>query len=339
MSDDLNIDELLNGYIDGELTPRQQVELKRLLNHDEAMKKRLNRLLRCKEMVNALPKQQAPPNMLRDIKLQLEGKTLREKPASLELPTRTKHAVHPFYRSTLKIAAMIALLAVLVGVIYTIMAPSDSKQKIIADPSRQDLGEISLPKTSDIAQVTVVKENPRLAAFNGKILLTTDSLLPLDAFINRTIVELGLLSSTRLESEKNRSIFDINCSQDELEKLLAQLGTIWQKCDSKTLHLYAQQFPDRVTVPNVTTRQILQIAQMVSTDDQIKTAKDYSSLNRIKASLSQQTLYAAMDAPEQFSFSIPKPVLASVQTQTDEQDPESKGPQNMYFTIVIQDSK
>jgi hypothetical protein len=339
MSDDLNIDELLNGYIDGELTPRQQVELKRLLNHDQAMKERLNQLLNCKEIVNALPKQQAPPNMLRDIKLQLESKIPIEEPASLEMPTETNRPVHPFYKSLLKVAAMIAILAVLVGVIYTIVVPSDTKQKIIADPVWQDSGQVSLPRTPDIAEVIIAKEDPRRPTFNGKIILTTDGLLPLDAFINRNIVELGLLSNTQLDSEKNRSIFDIKCSQDDLERLLAQLGTIWQKCDSKTLHLYAQQFPDRVTVPNVTTRQILQIAQMVSIDDQIKTAKDYSSLNSIKASLSQQTLYAAMDAPEQFSFSIPKPVLASVQTQPDEQDPEPKEPQNMHFTIVIQDSK
>ena len=41
MSKDLNIDELLNGYIDGELSTRQTVELKRLINHDPEITKKL----------------------------------------------------------------------------------------------------------------------------------------------------------------------------------------------------------------------------------------------------------------------------------------------------------
>ena len=39
MTDDLNIDELLNGYVDGELDRRQQVELKRLIDNDPVLAK------------------------------------------------------------------------------------------------------------------------------------------------------------------------------------------------------------------------------------------------------------------------------------------------------------
>ncbi|MHC4266052.1 MAG: anti-sigma factor family protein [Planctomycetota bacterium] len=339
MTDDLNIDELLNGYIDGELTQRQLVELKRMVNHDPVVAKRLNRLQRCKMMVNALPQIQAPPNMLRDIKLRLERETLVEEPAPVVPEIKAVGTAHLFYRKMLKVAAMIALLAVLTGVIYTIVAPSDTTQKTIVSNTWQPPVQVVEKTPQNIKEVTILKATPGKDIFNARIILTTDSLLPLDAFINRAIVELGLLPVTQLDSEINRSVFDINCSQDDLEKLLAQLSTIWKKCDSKTLQLYTQKFPDQISVQNINPQQIIQMSKLSSIDEQIKVAQEYSALNNIKASLPGQTLFAKFDAEQQFSFSIPKPVLTSAQPRPSEQTTEQKEPQKVYLTIVIQDSK
>ncbi|MHC4293049.1 MAG: anti-sigma factor family protein [Planctomycetota bacterium] len=339
MTDDLNIDELLNGYIDDELDRRQQVELKRLVDNDPVLAERLNQLKRCKMMVNALPRIQAPPNMLRDIKLQLERKTPIEEPIPFATRTKTEGTRQVFYRKLLKTAAMIALLAGLTGVIYTIVGPSDTTQKTIVDKSLQPPVQVTQETPEKITEATIVKEIPAEGTFNGKIILTTQNLLPLDAFINRGIVELGLLSRTKLDSEKNRSVFDINCSHGELEKLLAQLSTIWQKCDSKTLQLYTQQFPDQISVQNVHPQQIIQMSKLSSIDEQIKVAQEYSALNNIKASLPSQTLFANFDAERQFSFSIPKPVLTSAQPTPIDKATDQKEPQNVHLTIVIQDSK
>jgi hypothetical protein len=339
MTDNLNIDELLNGYIDGELTRRQQVELKRLIDNDPVLAKRLRQFHRCKMIVNALPRTQAPPHMLRDIKRRLERKTLLEEPLPFVPQTKTEGTAHLFYRKLLNAAALIALIAVLAGVIYTIVVPSDTTQKTIAGkPWAQPL-QPSQKKTQKLTQVTLVKDTPQKGTFNGKIILTTNNLLALDAFVNRTIIETGLLTKTQLDGEKRRSVFDINCSHGEFEKLLAQLSGIWQKCDSKTLLLYTKQFTDQVSVRNVNPQQILQMAKLNSIDEQIKVAQEYDALNNIKASLPGQTLLAALDYQQQFSFSIPKPVLTSPQPKPTDQTKEQKEPQNVHLTIVIQDSK
>ena len=43
-----NMDELLNSFIDGELTPRQQTEVQRLIAHEEKVAQRLRQLQKCK---------------------------------------------------------------------------------------------------------------------------------------------------------------------------------------------------------------------------------------------------------------------------------------------------
>ncbi|MHC4187387.1 MAG: anti-sigma factor family protein, partial [Planctomycetota bacterium] len=204
MTDDLNIDELLNGYIDGELDGRQQVELKRLVDHDPILAERLNKLKRCKMVVNALPRTQAPPHMLRDIKLKLERKTLIKEPHPYPPQAKTADAPHVFYRRLLKVAAMIALFAALTGVIYTIVAPSDSTRKTLVDKPWQPPVQVAKQTPEKTTEVTITEAIPLQGTFNGKIILTTQNLLPLDAFVNRGIVELGLLPKTELDSEKNR---------------------------------------------------------------------------------------------------------------------------------------
>ena len=50
-----DIDELLNGFIDDELPPRQHTEVQRLIYHDPEIADRLHQLQRCKMLLGALP--------------------------------------------------------------------------------------------------------------------------------------------------------------------------------------------------------------------------------------------------------------------------------------------
>jgi anti-sigma factor RsiW len=59
-----NIDELLCSYLDGELPPRQQTEVQRLVARDPEVGRRLRQLQNCKTLISALPRAQAPAEML-----------------------------------------------------------------------------------------------------------------------------------------------------------------------------------------------------------------------------------------------------------------------------------
>ena len=69
-----NIDELLNGFLDGELDDRHQTEVQRLLKHDKQIAERLKSLRNCKRIVSSLPYAEAPDGMLENIKASLEEK-------------------------------------------------------------------------------------------------------------------------------------------------------------------------------------------------------------------------------------------------------------------------
>ncbi len=71
-----NIERLLNGYIDGELTVRQQTEVKRLLGNDPMVARRLRQLEKCKRLLTSLPPAQAPAEMTQDIISRLARRSL-----------------------------------------------------------------------------------------------------------------------------------------------------------------------------------------------------------------------------------------------------------------------
>jgi len=80
MKDDAHINNLLNGYIDDELTTRQQTELKRLLLNDPALAGRLDKMQRCQQLVQMAPEEKAPADMLDRVKSSLMTKAQEPEP-------------------------------------------------------------------------------------------------------------------------------------------------------------------------------------------------------------------------------------------------------------------
>ncbi|MHC4734051.1 MAG: anti-sigma factor family protein, partial [Planctomycetota bacterium] len=82
-----NIEELLNSYIDGELTEREQTEVKRLISHDAQVAQRLRELQTSKILVSSLPRAEAPDRILDGVKASLETEALSSERAWSEEPS------------------------------------------------------------------------------------------------------------------------------------------------------------------------------------------------------------------------------------------------------------
>ena len=78
MIDDAYIEELLNGFIDGELTARQQTEVQRLISHDRQIAQRLRQLEKCKILVGSLPHVDAPAETFAQVKASLGAKAVQD---------------------------------------------------------------------------------------------------------------------------------------------------------------------------------------------------------------------------------------------------------------------
>ena len=220
------IEELLNSYIDGELTERENTEVQRLISHDTQVAQCLRELQTSKMLVSSLPRAEAPARILDEVKASLETEVLSGERAWNEEPSGGRVGVrHLMVRKFLAAAAMVGLVAILGGVVYTIVAP-----------------ETPVPAV----------------AFDGRLELKTDALSTVNAFINKAIEDNELSDSVSLKTRRGKSVYSITCGREDLNVLLADLTNIWEKCDSTTLFVDTKTQGER-KFDDVSTERIITI--------------------------------------------------------------------------------
>ncbi|HEG43853.1 MAG TPA: hypothetical protein ENH94_07390, partial [Phycisphaerales bacterium] len=191
----LEIDELLSGYIDGELSQRQRTEVKRLIQHDSELSQRLNQLKRQKQLLGALPIVPAPEGLLDDVKVALERKSiLNERPAYHDDSAGVRHLM---FRKFLTAAAMFLVpIGILAWVVLNIVMPldSDGDKPFFVKPTlpaifapKPEVRDVSQPGHLAVAQ---------LPPFESHLDLTSDQAIALNNFIEKTVYNNGLRDST-----------------------------------------------------------------------------------------------------------------------------------------------
>lgn len=221
MKDNPNIDELLNGFIDDELTERQRVEVQRLISDDAQVAQRLRELERCKMLVGSLPRAAAPAEMAEQIKASLET----EVPSGRQVVRfdERRGMRHLLARRVLAMAAMIGLVAVLTVVLYTAIGPEGVTPAV---------------------------------GFRGRLELKTSDLAAVDTFIKKAIEDRGLSKDSTLSRQEDKRVYSLACSREALDLLLADLGGVWERFDSTRLVVETQTPGGQVTVEDVNAKQI-----------------------------------------------------------------------------------
>lgn len=217
MKENPNIDELLNSYIDGELTERHRTEVQRLISHDTVVAQRLRELQKCNILVGSLPCAEAPAQMLERIKTSLETSAISaQQPARFD---EREGARHLLVRKVLTAAAMIGLVTVLGAVIYTIVAPESV---------------------------------PPAIAFEGRLELKTSDAVAVEAVINKAIEDHGISR----QSGPDKNVYALSCSREAVTLLLADLKNVWERFDSTTLFVDTKSPGVQVVVDDVSAEQI-----------------------------------------------------------------------------------
>ncbi|MBN2137923.1 MAG: hypothetical protein JW720_08950 [Sedimentisphaerales bacterium] len=277
-----NIERLLNGYIDGELTVRQQTEVKRLLKNDSQVARRLVQLQKCKMLIGSLPAAKAPPEILEDVMAKLARRSLLGKqPAAANERAGIREL---FFRKVLAAAAMIALMAVLGAVVYTIVAPpGGSGRSAVVNSGLGGSGKgTAIPKVM-------------LAKFNGRLELETPEFREMDASINRAIEENGLLDCKSRDRFGERTTYVLTCGRNGLNRLLDRVEKNWARLDSAKLFVETDILGQAVAVDAVTPDQISEIAGQATAQDSVRLAKDFALLNSVTEELRGRAVLAADD--------------------------------------------
>lgn len=310
---DQNIDELLNSFIDGELSDNQRMEVQRLITKDSETAKRLRQLQKVKMLVNSLPPVMAPAGIAEAVLGELEEQSVYSK---------HEGAKQLMFRKVLAVAATIALLAISAGVIYTILAPESTS----IQPGQTVAGVKSLPgKVSE-------------AGFSGKLELKTGALSAVDAFINRAIRDNGLSDYVSVTRQANKNFYSLTCSRGELNLLLSDLQSIWQRFNTVTLSVDTEQFNAPVIVSMITADQTAKIISQTDPKRTVEMAKDFAVLNNMDELMpGKQILTAINDRSVNLipQGGIPKPVLTGEQKTVKKTNARPEDRQEVSLTIVV----
>jgi hypothetical protein len=278
MNEQEHIDELLNSYIDGELTERQQIEVRRLISHDAQAAERLSRLERCRMLVTSLPRAGAPADTLARVKAALQTRRLMHEQTSVI--EQRRGAIHLFARKVLTAAAMLGLVGILAVVVYTILAPVE-------------------------APITWVATKDAPVPFYASLELEPSSSAAVSAF-QRAVMDNGLSDCFTPAMEGSKSIYTLTCSREDLNALLGDLTDSWDRFDSRTLSVETDRFAERVTIRSVSLRQIAEIVNQNSLDDRLALAREVSLSNWMAELMPGRDIEVALGSEEELLIARPR---------------------------------
>jgi hypothetical protein len=259
----IDIEELLSGYIDGQLTPRQLTELKRLLAHDPNLQKELDALEHQHQVLQSLPVETAPVLMAEEIRSVLERRFIL---ADSVNPVGKADVWGLHVRKIAAVAAMVLLpLMILGGVVYTILQP-----------------EGSVPGGS--AEIAVL--NPQAGAqplFSAVLQFQTNQPIAVNDFIEKKIHTLGLMKVTTSGRQSDRTSYKIICSRRYVEGLIGELEELWPRCRNASYAILDTSTNQPVRVDAIDPQQVLTMLQLTDISNARKLAQDITSRNMQKA--------------------------------------------------------
>jgi hypothetical protein len=306
MKEAANIDELLNGYIDEELTPRQMTEVQRLIANDEAIAMRLRELQRCKLLVGCLPVAEAPGHVFGDIRGRLERQSLLESEPQVVRQRRGWREL--VARKMVSLAAVLVLAGGLAAVVLVIVSGGNSERPVIAVDKPAIVGAGETPEGSEA--VTVADSGAQSAAkdaLKGRLELKTATFIAVEALIGDAIEERGLAANSSWQVEDSKAVYSINGRKAELAMLISDLAEMWPRFEATSFYVDSETAADRAWVSNVKPSQVLEVIGQSSDEMAIKAAK-YAAINNASDPVFGSPV--AGTEGEAGLPSIPKPVLA-----------------------------
>ena len=355
MNEDINVEELLNSFVDGELSQRQETEVKRLIKHDPEAARVLDEIQMCRSLLTSLPNESAPDGTLDEIKTTLERRTLLD--AQSKTYDERAGAKHLFMRKALSYAAMFILVGILAGVIYNIISTEE-----VEIPHRLVLGDRAsaksdLPEKNSFTEAAVTprkRTREELALqtqqhaeagpvdsqdFTGikmNLEIQTDNLPAVAASINRAIIDNisteQLWVPVTVRQARRKAMLD--CSAEELQAVLADMQGMWRKFESATLTVRYGHSRKKNLIEQVIPSQILAMGVSVDVTESTQIVAEHQLFNGINKSMPGRQILAMLDGdPEEIT--IPKPVLTSHQASKKSQSGRDR---NIHLVIDVIES-
>jgi hypothetical protein len=322
---DPRIEELLNGFLDGELSDQEQAQVQRLVREDESIARRLRELERCRLLVLSLPPAEPPAEVVAGIRELLRSRM----DGGRDYAEQHRGVRHLFTRQVLAAAVMIGLVGLLGAVIYKIVGPVDSTPPVAVQPRPAIAPQVFPQETK-----TVAKAEETGVGFYTLRLTTTDY-VAVDAFVNKLLDESSWLRYDVTKEPSKRSIYRVFCSKGGLSSLVSDLAAAWPKFDSATLLVHTGDVGRYVAVEQVQPGQITDIVNQDSADGRISLAKDFAVLNHVGLVSPERRVLAFVEHSYPELTAIPRPVLTSGEKTTPAVPEDASDKVRVDLSIVV----
>ncbi|MFA6186817.1 MAG: hypothetical protein WC770_06375 [Phycisphaerae bacterium] len=339
MKDMEQIEELLNSYIDGELDERKSNEVKRLIDHDKKIFDIYDSLKRYKDLMDSVSQIPCPDGLGDNINKHLERQILL---ADTSVYSHSAGRRHLIIRRFMTAAAMIALAAVLSFVILDIFIPKSSRDKFFADAMRKKTFKEALyekPFPNESASTAQQQDIPIIPAKSSGVplvavlTLETKNPIEVDWLVAKALTTTGIFNQTTAIDRQPGSVkYVINCSNESVVKLLAELSFVWPQCRSAKLDIGTEQTGKYITVNNISAQQAMDICKADAYPVRLRMANDLAAINKAAAE-NIEKLYA-LNSIDYEQLYAQKPALASAEKLPDANLPVN-GDRTAAITIIV----
>ncbi len=300
------IEELLNSYIDDELSSDERSQVQRLIHENPTIAQRLKQLERCKALVSSLPPAEPPAEVVAGIKQLLRN---RSTGAIASENAKQQGARHLFIRQVMAASIIIGLVGIFAAVVYKIVGPAETASPIVAvQPAPAFKPEVTPVETKTVA-VTAAENSTGIGIYS--LQLQTAEFAAVDAYVNKLLEESPWLRYEATKNEPGKSDYRILCSVGGLEAMMSDLAPVWSKFDSTKLIVRTDNVGEYVTVMSVRPQQIADIARQDTIDKRIKLANNFATINSVERIMPDEKMLAATERSMPELTTIPKPVLTS----------------------------
>ena len=306
------IEELLNGYIDGELSDAERSEVQRLIRENHTIAQRLRQLERCRELVSSLPPAEPPAKVVAGIKELIRSRSTGGVTSEIE---KRRGARHLFIRQAMAASIIFGLVGIMGAVVYKIVGPEQNAPLIVAVKPAPTIKPTVMPvamkpqETKKEVVVAVAEETKSVGLYS--LQLQTSDFAAVDAYVNKLLEDSPWLRYEATKDQPGKSAYRILCSRGGLDAMMSDLATVWSKFDSTTLIVRTDNIDQYVTVTSVKPEQIADIASQNTISNRVKLAKDFAALNSISQMIPDEKMLAMTDRSIPELTTIPKPVLTS----------------------------
>ena len=272
-----NIDELLSGCVDGELSKRNYTELKRLMEHDPELAEKFSQLKKQKRLLNALPVETAPEGLFDAVIASQERKfILNEYSAASGEVEGVKYLM---FRRALTAAVILVLFGGLIGLIVHIVSP-------VSQVAPQDYAsDIKAPEVDLVPVTPGLVENPVTANadatyFRASLDLKTEQAIAMNDFIMKAIFNRDLNDFVDpREIEGTSSTIRIVCGIDGIVALLGDIQAEWDRCKEANLSVYDHALAKDIVIENISSKNLMKIFNEDKFYARMQIVRDFADFN------------------------------------------------------------